>query len=147
MDLNDEQLELMFNYIEENSLADEIGLVKGENNPELLTANAEKAVAYLTEHKLLDTVLDEWHDCFFVIVKWGNPYPKRGNDEHAWSGAFGSRKSALAAGKRIIKRGPKTFIDWCGSSVKAYQGSVKFLAACKKVCLNPNMGNVDYHGD
>lgn len=147
MDLNDEQLETMFNYIETQNLASEIGLVKGENNAELLTANTNKAVAYLTEHKLLDTALDPWHDCFFVIVKWGNPYPKRGNDEYAWTGAFGSRKSALAAGRRIIKRGPKTFINWCGDSAKVYQGSVKFLAACKKVSLNPRMSNVDYHGD
>lgn len=147
MNLSDEQLECMYNYIEAQNLANEIGLVKAENDSELLAANTEKAVAYLTEHKLLDTALDSHYDCFFVIVKWGNPYPRRGADEYAWTGAFGSRKSTLAAGKRIIKRGPKTFIDWCGDSAKAYQGSIKFLAACKKVGLNPNMGNVDYHGD
>lgn len=58
MDLNDEQLETMFNYIETQNLASEIGLVKGENDAELLAANTDKAVAYLTEHKLLDTALD-----------------------------------------------------------------------------------------
>lgn len=77
-------------------------------------------------------------EVYFVIVSWGNAY--RSNDiDYSWMGAYQDRKSALRAGKRLEKRGPNNFFDWCGSSVKTHKGVTKFRKAASKVGINPNL--------
>jgi arabinogalactan endo-1,4-beta-galactosidase len=78
------------------------------------------------------------NEIYFTIVKWGNPYRSNDND-YAWAGGYTDRKTALRIGKRIEKRGPNAFIDWCGSSVKTHKGLTTFIKAANKVGLNPNV--------
>ena len=116
------------------------GTIKKIKPVKLSPTNKERDLNKLQSEST--TPEDPWKDFFFVIVSWGNPY-RRNDDEYAWTGAYEDKKEARQAGNRLVKRGPKQFIDWCGSSVKTFQGSIAFLKACKKVCLNPNMDNVE----
>lgn len=92
--------------------------------------------------------LDPAKDGYFLLGYWGNPYSK--HDEYFWSGPYKERKNALALGKRKQDRGqPKTFTDWVKGENKAIQGLDKFVAAAKKVGLNPKVDPEDmwFHDD
>jgi hypothetical protein len=79
-------------------------------------------------------------EVYFTIVSWGNPY--RAGYDRSWMGAYTDRKTAQKAGKRLAKRGPNAFKDWCGDSVKVSKGVTNFRKAANKLDMNPNLSMV-----
>jgi hypothetical protein len=76
---------------------------------------------------------------YFVMAAWGNPH--RGSDEWFWMGPFESKTNARKAAKRIVSKGPRAFIDWCGFKVQVKQGwdnfQKKYLKATGKTVGEP----------
>lgn len=103
---------------------------------------SEKADKYLkTTIEASDE--EEEPEELFAIGYWSNPY--RSNDrEYFWfgntHGDFESKKDILAAAKRKCERGqPTRFRDFMSGTATAYTSREKFLAAAKKVGLNPKI--------
>lgn len=103
---------------------------------------SEKADKYLkTTIELSDE--DPEPEELFAIGYWSNPY-RAGDREYFWfgntHGDFESKKDILAAAKRKCERGqPTRFRDFMSGTATAYTSREKFLAAAKKVGLNPRI--------
>jgi hypothetical protein len=75
----------------------------------------------------------------FLLGYWGNPY-RSGDNEYFWMQYFDTRKEALDAGKSKQKYGqPEQFWDWVQGKNRVFTSRSKFLAAAKKVGLNPKL--------
>lgn len=90
-----------------------------------------------------DAPTDPAKDGIFVIGTWGNPYSK--SDESIWMGPFSNKKAASASMKRVMKRGPRTFINWSGEKTAYFTGLEKFLIGAKKIGLNPKIDEDDLY--
>jgi hypothetical protein len=74
----------------------------------------------------------------FTLGYWNNAY--RDNDKEYFWMRSDDRKEAKEKSARRLKNGqPKRFIDWCGGSCKHFSDVKKFIAACNKVGINPNL--------
>lgn len=83
---------------------------------------------------------------YFVLGYWNNAYSRNSDKEYFWSGPFFDRKSAMAFGKMKQERGqPKNFRDWVKGTNTIIQGLDKFVAAAKKVGLNPKVDDLEWH--
>lgn len=73
----------------------------------------------------------------YTIGHWVNPYSCA--REYFWMRSD-SKVEARDKFKLAMKRGqPKTFIDWAVGTCKHYTDMNKFIAACEKVNLHPNL--------
>jgi hypothetical protein len=90
--------------------------------------------------KIVEAV--DFDDAFYVLGSWTNAY--RSDDvEYFCAGAFRTKKSAAAYGKRREENGqPKKFYDWTNPKHRVIQGKEKFLAAAKKVNINVNFDDI-----
>lgn len=106
-------------------------------NPALL--NGAKAPAVKK-----DEAPEDLDDGYFLLGCWADPYGKL--DEYFWSGVYYTKKAAAAVGKSKMERGqPKTMRDWADGPIRVIRGKDKFLAAAKKVGLNPNVSDLEWN--
>ena len=77
---------------------------------------------------------------FYLLGYWSNPYARGITKEYFWCGPFDTRKEALDCGKRKQQHGqPKTFINWCKGNNRVFSSVDGFVAASKKVGMNPRI--------
>ncbi len=103
---------------------------------------SEKAHAYL-ESTIEDNGEEEPEEELFALGYWSNPY-RAGDREYFWfsndHGDYENKKQMLAAAKRKTERGqPKNFKDYMSGEARVFTSREKFLAAAKKVGINPRI--------
>lgn len=80
---------------------------------------------------------------WYVLGHWNNAY-RTGHKEFYWA-AFEDKAEAQAYGKRKQKNGqPKEFYDWCGGGNRYFSSLDSFVAAAKKVGMNPKITEDHY---
>jgi hypothetical protein len=124
-------------------LKDALAVLKADRLPILIINPTLLKGVTAPEAKPVRGGPEDVDDGYFLLGYWGNP--GRGGNEYFWSGVYADRDDAVKAGKYRLDRGqPKTMVDWVGGKTQVIRGKDKFLAAAKKVGLNPNVDNLSW---
>ena len=77
---------------------------------------------------------------FYLLGYWSNAYSRGSDKEYFWSGPFETREEAQEFGQMKQRRGqPKRFIDWGKGRNMIFSSLEGFLAAARKVGMNPRI--------